>query len=303
MSGSGEREGLPTAGDPAAANDGLTAHPEDTSTAPVTGSSRTVPAAAAAARARRIGGRASTGQPNEPVTPPAAAVPDANAETGAADASEGSGAADASELRATPPGAVTLNKSAPAGRPSVGTPDAATGGRRSSLLRWAPAAALTVALIVLAALVAVSTHGSRWDRPSGDATRDQVLGAAKSCVVMTNSYTYDKLNAFEKKGLGCATGSFAAQFKNSVEKILKKQAPAVKQKQSLQVNTAGIIGVSDNDQWDVLIYGQISVTNTSTTTARLDPFGAVAHLKKVGGSWRVSSLCSQSLGGTTDACY
>lgn len=282
-----------------------------------TGSARAgTPAAAAASRARRIGGRAPTarregGRGSDAAPAGAAPAGAAPVESGQADAPPRPAGKDDTadhgvrltktrrDRTRTGPSAAGSEASRTGGNGSPGS----RAGRRTTLIRWAPAAVLTAALVVLAVLVAVSTHGSRWDRPSPGSTRDHVLAAAKSCVVATNTYSYDKLDAFERKGLACATGSFAGQFKASVEKILKKQAPTVKQKQSLQVNTAGIVDVSHSNQWDVLIYGQISVTNTSTTTARLDPFGAVVHLKQVGGDWRISSLCSQSLGGTTDACY
>lgn len=277
-------------------------------------------AAAAASRARRIGGRTPAARRtggHEPATAPdMPGTPDA-ATSGVAPSGRGhaDGSSRSADEREPSNDGVRLTKikrrrtrtesatGPEAARATDGGPDEAGAGRRTTLLRWAPAAVLSAVLVVLVVLVAVSTHGSRWDRPSPGSTRDQVLAAAKNCVVATNTYSYDKLDAFERKGLACATGTFASQFKASVEKILKKQAPTVKQKQSLQVNTAGIIDVSHNNQWDILIYGQISVTNTSTTTARLDPFGTVVHLKKVGGDWRISSLCSQSLGGTTDACY
>ena len=66
----------------------------------------------------------------------------------------------------------------------------------------------------------------------------------------------------------------------------------MKATQTAQINRAGVISVSpDAAQWVVLLYGQLSITNTATgSTPRIDQFGAVVTMDDVRGSWLVSKV-------------
>jgi len=184
-------------------------------------------------------------------------------------------------------------------------PATSTGGRTgSSPAVWLPAALLGLAAAAMVVVLVVSLVGGH--KASASAIRDRVLAAAKTCLAASNSYSYKHLDAFEKKGLACGTGQFAVQFKQSVEKVLKKNAPSVKQTQTFQANEAGIIDVTAHDAWDVMVYGQVHVVNVGTgKDGRTDPYGAIARLVEVHGKWRIASLdtlCSQTLLASGNKC-
>ena len=55
--------------------------------------------------------------------------------------------------------------------------------------------------------------------------RQQVLASAKSCMAKINTYDYRKLDDSEKTGAACTTGDLTAQYKTTMEKLIKPQAP------------------------------------------------------------------------------
>jgi len=164
---------------------------------------------------------------------------------------------------------------------------------------------LTAAVVAMAVFFVVARVGGGGGS-SSDSSRQHVLAVAKSCLVASNSYSYKDLDSFEKKGLACGTGTFAEQFKASVDKVIRKNAPAVKQTQTFQVNYAGIIDVTATNRWDIMIYGQVNVTNVSTgKTGRVDPYGAIARMVQVHGAWRLSNLatlCSTTVLASGNKC-
>jgi hypothetical protein len=221
-------------------------------------------AGAAASRARRIGGRV-------PAT----------------------GAAPATPEPATPPVATSRWKRRPAAAPAApaqpGT--GATVVAVPDWLRWAPAGALTAAAAAMVAILLVFSHGVWWSKPSGPVEREKVLAAAKTCVVVTNSYKYAQLDAFETQALACATGQFRTQLKSTIDKLIKVNAPQLKASQRAQINRGGIETLtSDGRQWTVLLFGQLAVTNTNYPKGRTDPFAAQVRMEKVHGKWVMSDL-------------
>jgi hypothetical protein len=58
------------------------------------------------------------------------------------------------------------------------------------------------------------------------------------------------------------------------------------------VNTAGIESVTANGkQWNVLIYGQLNITNNQTgKQGRIDPFALVATMESVKGTWLIAKV-------------
>jgi hypothetical protein len=272
-----------------------------TGTAPTPGRR---PSASAASRARRIGGRPTTGaatgntdapagseagaspqspKPSRPPKPQRPPAPPSAGRAGSAESSDtvGDTAADTSVL-------------AEAGEKD-GTPAKSRAGsdRTVAWLTWTPAVVLAAAALAMAIVIAVVSHGvwwgERYNAPSKtNPLRDQVTAAAKTCLARTNSYDYRNLAAFEKAGLACTTGQETTQFRQAVQNIIKPNATKIKATQGAQINTTGIESVSGN-QWTLLVYGQLKVTNSSTPKGRVDPFAAEVRMEKAHGKWLISS--------------
>lgn len=238
----------------------------------------------ATSRARRIGGRPRPGA--EPGT-----------ET-AAEPAEQAGAGAGVRLR-KPAKAARAGKSAePAEAPAAEEPAAAEESRvrAEGPPMWVPfgiALVATAAAVVFLVLGVLAASGVWWGNTTG--VRDQrgaVLSAAKSCMATMNTYDYRKLDQAEQAGLACTTGKLTAQYKTAMEKVIKPQAAKVQFTQTAQVLKAGIETVSqDGSQWTVLVFGQLSTTNsaTGTKTPRLDLFSARAIMQQVHGKWLVAN--------------
>jgi hypothetical protein len=242
--------------------------------------------AAAASRARRIGGRAprpgpggGTGRVSEPprvATPPQPPRPGTTAE---------------------PPPVVAVPE--PAGVETAPEPAASAQPQPSffsqSLRAWLPAIVLGVAALVFAVLIAVTAASgttSHSGQQPNTALREQVLAAAKQCAAQANTYDYRTLAQSEAKAAACTTGAYRTQNQNAFEKVIKKYAPKLHATQSAQINTAGIENVSeDGKTWTVLLFGQLVQTNNTTAKqGRYDPQAIQVVMKNVGGTWLVSAL-------------
>jgi len=168
-------------------------------------------------------------------------------------------------------------------------------GRRE-VLRPVPTIVLAVAVLVLLSFGVIQSHGVWWGKRIGSstaATRTQVLAAAKTCAAAIVSYDYRTLPASEQAGQACTTGAFKTNYTRAMETTVKTLAPQSKTVQTFQVAKAGIEHVSpDGKQWVVLIYGQQSVTNSSTAkgTPRLDILNVEATLDRVGNAWLISDI-------------
>jgi hypothetical protein len=225
-------------------------------------------AAAAASRARRIGGRVASG--SQPQRPAGADRDASNAPAAAAPVTEPARTVGV-ELPPPPPGTVV-----------VAVP---------AWLRWAPAGVLSVGAVVMAVLLILFSHGVWWGKTSASAEREQVLAAAKTCVATTQSYRYNELDSFERKALACAAGQFRSQLQQTIRGVLKKQAPVIKAVQTARIDRGGIEAITKNGhQWTLLIYGELSVTNTKYPKGQTDPFAAQARVEKVGGHWLLVGL-------------
>lgn len=243
------------------------------------------PSAAAARRARRIGGLPSSGagaRKEEPLAPSPAPRLEKQPRR---DSGATAGAVPPPPARAAEPGA-------PANASAV--PD---------WLIWTPAAVASVGAVVMAVLLIVFSHGVWWGPdptkvPGGAAanvTRDRVLAAAKTCVADANSYKYTDLAGFESKALACTTGVFTGHYKDIIDTVIKVNAPKLKASQTAQINKGGIEAVSaDGTQWTILLFGQLTVTNANASAPRTDPFGAQVRMERVGGKWLISALTTVS---------
>jgi hypothetical protein len=172
-----------------------------------------------------------------------------------------------------------------------------------SWLNWAPAAVLTAGALVMAILLLLFSHNVWWGTDpksvpqdhSPAVVREQVLAAAKTCVATANTYKYTDLDSYETKALACTTGEFTSQLRDTIERLIKVNAPQLKSSQTAQINRGGIEAVSpDGKQWTILLFGQLSVTNNENKTPRTDPFAAQVRMDKVDGKWLIGALTTVS---------
>jgi hypothetical protein len=254
--------------------------PDDaTGDAPV---KRPTPAASAASRARRIGGvRPSAGvgptaspvalgkEPSAPVIP--ANRPPVTELTGSSE----------------PVSTVQVPESGSDGEPTVVT-------QVPGWFRWVPALVLTICAVVMLVLVAVTAHSVWYAKPSAASLRDQVLAAAKTCVAATNTYQYTDIPKNEAAGAKCTTGRYTSQYMSAMTKIVTPAATKLKATQSVQINAAGVEAISTaGQQWDVVLYGQTTITQASKTkknASRIDPFALTATMQRVHGKWLISHV-------------
>jgi hypothetical protein len=302
--------------------------PESVSAAASRPAPRPSPAASAASRARRIGGTtrapAATKTPavpdtatdddetaEEAATEPAAAAPadstatrslfkrrpkqavapDTAPDLAAEDSDEAAVATGDTGASAVIPDAESTD---PADGDEAAAVEAGPKAEVPAWLTWAPAAILVAGAVAMAVIVSIVSHGVWWGKDTAtqasvNSLRQQVTAAAKTCLAATNTYKYTDINAFEKAGTACTTGTQTTQFRKAVDTLIRKNAPKLKFSQTAQINKAAIESVS-GDQWTILLYGQLAVTNTTTPNGRTDPFAAVVRMEKVHGKWLISSL-------------
>jgi Mce-associated membrane protein len=239
-------------------------------------------------RARRIGGRPSP-RP-APGPGPAAAQADESVDLG--------------ESAPTPqPAPQPTPQPAPAARPvppSEPAPVAASGGSagRGLPVAWIPALVLGLAVLVLAVVLVIASHGVYWAKADASGSsrterQEEVLAATKKCFAQINSYDYRHLDGLVSRDLTCTTGTFSTDLKRALTTQILKLAPKLKAVQTAQVNRAGISAVNRaGNQVVALIYGQLAQSNSTTAqkTPRLDVVGAVVTVDKVGDRWLISKV-------------
>ncbi|MFN2562509.1 MAG: hypothetical protein ABR571_14610 [Jatrophihabitans sp.] len=238
---------------------------------------KTPPAASAAARARRIGGRVGP----RPAPPPAAG-PDPTAPGVALGkpAKTGEPGRSASSPSAGAPSAPPADPDAPPVVPVI-----------PGWLRWLPAEMLTAAALIMAVLMIVFSHGVWWGTASGNSVREEMLAAAKTCTVKTNTYKYTELPAYSAAVKQCTTGRLTGQINRTITTVIKKYAGPLKAVQTAHISRGAIESVSPHGkQWTVLVFGQLSVTNSNEPKGRTDPFAAEVTMEKVHGKWLMSGL-------------
>jgi hypothetical protein len=167
----------------------------------------------------------------------------------------------------------------------------------------------------MAVLLATFSHSVWWAKPSAAAPRvtpstgrsgpppastdgaanllrQRVLAAAKQCVIATNKYDYQTLDADEAAGLKCTTGVQSTRYKTAMEHLIRGPATKLKASQIPQINTAGIESVTANGkQWSIVLYGQLAIHNVNVK-ARTDPFAAVVRMDYVLGKWLMSDVAT-----------
>jgi Mce-associated membrane protein len=227
---------------------------------------RPSPGPGAASRARRIGGRPTPGS-SRAAPRPVPAEP---------------------EPPAVEPEVAAPRSVAPVRERERNRPDSP--GR----LAWLPAGLLAVLVAVLLGFGVAASHGVWWAEAHVDVQhqRTEVLAAAKTCMATMNTYDYRKLDAAEKSGLACTTGKLTDQYRTAMDKLIKPQAAKVQFTQTAQVNSAGIESISkDGSQWTVLIFGQLSTTNSQTgsNAPKLSIFSARVTMQRSNGHWLVAN--------------
>jgi hypothetical protein len=162
---------------------------------------------------------------------------------------------------------------------------------------------LSAGAIGMAVLLLVFSHGVWWGPDpksvpadkSAAVVREQVLAAAKTCVAAANTYQYTDLNSYESKALACTTGEFTNQLRDTIERLIKVNAPRLKSSQTAQINRGGIEAINDDGtQWTILLFGQLSVTNNDNQQPRTDPFAAQVRMDKTNGKWLIGALTTVS---------
>ena len=263
-------------------------------------------AAAAARRARRIGGRpAGMSQSAGRAAPGAQGAPTGEPEPAAGDAAaqpvsfeKGRPATDALDAPTQLP--------PPAGYPPPGYPGAAQPVVITAVpawLNWLPAAVLSAGVVTMMVILVVVSDGVWWGKSPNSVpakmtppyVREQVLAAAKNCVATTNTYKYTDLQTYETNALACSTGEFTSQLKDTIEKLIMVNAPKLKSSQTAQINRGGIEAISpDGKQWTILLFGQLTVTNNENKQPRTDPFAAEVRMDRVQGRWLIAGLTTVS---------
>lgn len=244
--------------------------------------------AAAAARARRIGGRVVGARPTAD-QPPAQA-----AETRPSDTAGPSDTPQEKPAESSPNVSVAKADAPAAELPAPPSGTAPLPG----WLNWLPAMVLGAGALVMAILLVVFSHGVWWGatppgKPSAqqvNAARDQVLAAAKSCVATSNTYKYTDIAGYESKALACTTGKVKSQVQTTIQTSIKSLAPKLKHSQTCQINTAGIEKVGADGTWTLLVFGQLESTDTNNPQGVTDPFAAQVQMQQVHGKWLMSGL-------------
>ncbi|MDP9118221.1 MAG: hypothetical protein M3O28_13355, partial [Actinomycetota bacterium] len=213
------------------------------------------------------------------------------------------GGVDANESLSTKPAKVPREPKAPQEPKAPREIDPDSRDRRLRGLRWAPAVVAGLAVLAMLALGAWQSHGVWWGSRLHDSraqVQQQVLAAAKPCTAAILSYDYRNIPAALAAGEKCVTGNLKTQYVQVMNQTVKVVAPQTKTVQTFQVAKAGISSVSaDGKQWVVLVFGQETVTNSTTAAGspRLDLSSAVVTLNKVNGQWVVSNLTNTGNGG------
>ncbi|MGI8678058.1 MAG: hypothetical protein ACR2LX_05100 [Jatrophihabitans sp.] len=250
----------------------------------------------AAGRARRIGGGLPTA--THRTAPPGNGDPESRADAKTAVSVKKRPARDDAESPADTKAAASAKKRRKAvdatsddETPAAVKPSKSPRRKTPAWVAWVPAGVFVVVAGVFLALLAVARIGGTSDPSTSTKQRETVLAAAKNCVAATNSYKYTDIDSYEQRGLQCATGTYAKQYKTAVDTLIKKNAPTQKFTQLAQVNVAGVESVTDNGkQWAVLVYGQLNITNASTPKGRIDPFSVVVTMEKPASKWLIGNV-------------
>jgi hypothetical protein len=247
---------------------------------------RTTPAAQAASRARRIGGRpsptSSSGASGSPSADRPRPSPRADKPAALAQADRPAG------TRPTPKRKVSAEPAphrAKRERPPIGT--------------WLPLAVLGVVLIAILAVnltwLGGLSHPGGHQTTTTTADREKLLSQAKTKVALVSSYDYRKIDADAKAAEAGMIELFKSTYDKSIQTVIKPLAAQVKAVVTCTIQTAAVSSVSgDGKQAVVLIYAQLSTQNSTTNgQSRLDIATIQLTMNKQGSNWMISQLARE----------
>jgi Mce-associated membrane protein len=150
------------------------------------------------------------------------------------------------------------------------------------------AAVLLVAVLALGTVCwLLATHQGGTSKQE----RERAMAAAKSYSALVLSYNYQHLDKDRDAALPHLTGRFADDYKQSMDSVIKDQAPKVKAVVEGQVDAAALEAVSGSGkQITVIVFGQQKVTNTTLTQPRTDIVRLRVILDRVGKDWKISKV-------------
>lgn len=159
---------------------------------------------------------------------------------------------------------------------------------------WWPVAVIAAIILILAGTDAY-LFASRPAARASAAGRDRLLSQAKAQVAAVSSYDYRNLPKSEQAAEAGLIEPFKSAYVKSFTSIVMPAAPQIKAIASCQIQNAALTSLSGNGkQAVVLIFAQLAVQNTTTTTStpRLDVATVTATMDKVKGNWFISNLAS-----------
>ena len=246
---------------------------------------RGTPAAHAASRARRIGGRPS----------PTSATPTTPAAT--------STTTGRTRPKPTPAPDAPAKRPKPGPKRSISTESAAKTKRaarqRPPIGTWLPAAILAVVLVAVLAAdlswLGGLKHPGGHQSSTTSADREMLLSQAKTKVALVSSYNYQHIDADAKAAEAGMIEPFKGTYDKSIQTVIKPLAAQVKAVVTCSIQTAGITSISgDGKQAVVLIYAQLSTENSTTSgQPRLDIATIQVTMNKQGSNWMISQLARE----------
>jgi hypothetical protein len=254
---------------------------------------RGTPAAQAASRARRIGGRPSPSPSSVPAAQAATPAPSPTGRT---------------RPKPTPAPDAAPKRPKPGPKRSISTASTAEAGRRAKprtdrqrppIGTWLPAAILAVVLVALVVLdlswLGGLQHPGGHQASTTSADREKLLSQAKTKVALVSSYNYQHIDADAKAAEAGMVEPFKGTYDKSIQTVIKPLAAQVKAIVTCSIQTAGITSVSgDGKQAVVLIYAQLSTENSTTNgQPRLDIATIQVTMNKQGSNWMISQLARE----------
>jgi Mce-associated membrane protein len=172
-------------------------------------------------------------------------------------------------------------------------------GDRPPVRTWLPAAMLAVVLVAIVVLdlswLGGLSHPGGHQMTTSAADREKLLSQATTRVALVSSYNYQHIDADAKAAEAGMIEPFKSTYDKSIQTVIKPLAAQVKAVVSCTVQTAAISSVSgDGQQAVVLIYAQLSTQNSTTAgQSRLDIATIQVTMTKQHGNWMISQLARE----------
>jgi hypothetical protein len=115
------------------------------------------------------------------------------------------------------------------------------------------------------------------------------LADTRGDIVAANTYDYRHLAGYRRTALATTTGVFTQTLAHTIDSVIADNAPRLHARQHAEVNRIGIADMHGQDA-TVLIFGQLTVRNTTYPSGRTDPFEAVAGVRLVQERWLLTRI-------------